>query len=60
MGTRLVVQTIDRCFARKDDNNQLKALVGVLQVSKHWFHLVRLQCILAETRLAHNGHSCVR
>ena len=51
--------TIDRRLAGQNHDNELQALVGVLQVAEHGLHLVRARSVLAETRLTHDRHACV-
>ena len=51
--------TIDRCLARQYDDYQLKPGVSVLEIAEHWLHLVRISCILTETRLAHDRHASI-
>ena len=51
--------TIDRRLAGQNHDDELQALVGVLQVAEHGLHLVWARSVLAETRLTHDRHSCV-
>lgn len=51
--------TIDGCLPRQDDDHQLEALVGVLEVPEHGLHAVRSLGILTEARLTLDGHPCI-
>ena len=42
---------------RQYNHDQLQALIGILQVPKHRFHLVRSARVLAEAGLAHDRHA---
>ena len=57
--THWLIFTIDGCFAGQNNDNQLKSGVCVLQVAKHRLHLVSSGCILTETRLTEDWHSCI-
>lgn len=51
--------TVDRCFARQDDNNQLQANVRHLEVFEHGLHAVCSLGVFTETWLTLDGHSSV-
>ena len=51
--------TIDWCLPRKDHYHQLEALVSILKMLEHGLHTVGSLGILAETRLALDGHPCI-
>lgn len=51
--------SVDRCFARKNDHNQLQTIVGRFEKFKHRFHLFNTCGILAEARLTNNGHASI-
>lgn len=51
--------TVDRCFARKDDHNQLQTNIRHLKVFKHGLHTISSLGIFTETRLALNGHPSI-
>lgn len=51
--------TIDRCFSRQDDHNQLQTNVGHLEVFEHGLHAVGSLGIFTETWLALDGHPSV-
>lgn len=51
--------TVDWCFARQDDNNQLQTNVGHLEVFEHGLHTVGALGIFTKTRLALNGHPSI-
>lgn len=51
--------TIDRCLSRQDDDHQLEALVGVLQVPEHGLNTVSSLGVFTEARLTLDGHPCI-
>lgn len=55
----LYTPTIDRCLAWKHNHNKLQALVGILQIPKHWLHLIWPCGIFTEARLSHDWHPCI-
>lgn len=48
--------TIDWCFARQDDHNQLQTYIRHLEVFEHGLHAVSSLGVFTETWLALNGH----
>lgn len=53
------VLTVNRCFPGKDDDNQLEALVCVLEVPEHGLHTVCTLGVLTEAWLTLDGHPCI-
>lgn len=51
--------TVNRCLPRQDDDHQLEALVGVLEVPEHGLHAVGSLGILTEAGLTLDGHPCI-
>lgn len=54
-----VCPTIDGCFAGQDDDDELQAGVGVLQVPEHGLHAVCPLSIFTEARLSLDGHPSI-
>ena len=54
-----VKPTVDGGLSRQDDDHQLQALVGVLQVLEHGLHAVGPLGILTEAGLALDGHPSI-
>lgn len=53
------ILTIDWCFARKDDHNQLQTNIRHLEVFEHGLHAVCSLGVFTETWLALNGHASI-
>lgn len=51
--------TVDWCFSRQDDHNQLQPNVRHLEVLEHGLHAVGSLGVFAETRLALDGHPSI-
>ena len=48
---------VDGCFARQDDHDELQAVVGALEESKHRLDLFDARGVFAKTGLTNDGHA---
>lgn len=51
--------TIDRCFTRQNNHNELEWLEGGFQVTEHWFYLIWTGGVFTKTRLSYYWHAGV-